>query len=88
MALAKSVRQKRAQARYDGPSPTVAGAGGGPHQLWLPARLGHARLLTLGLATVEQNPPIPGHTTPNYDSLMHACSQRTSLSLTARGDAI
>ena len=68
VALAKSVRQKRAQARYEGPPPTVAelveahtnfgfqpdSATTGPDA---------------GAYTHEQNPPIPGTPPPNYDSL-------------------
>ena len=68
VALAQSLRQKRAQARYDGPPPTVAelveahtNFGFQPDSAMPGPDAGAYRR--------EQNPPIPGTPPPNYDSL-------------------
>ena len=68
VALAKSVRQKRAQARYDGPPPTVA------ELVEAHTNFGFQPDLAtpgpdVGAYPHEQNPPIPGTPPPNYDSL-------------------
>ena len=68
MALAKSVRQKRAQARYEGPPPTVA------ELVEAHTNFGFQPDLATPGPDVEaypheQNPPIPGTPPPNYDSL-------------------
>ncbi|ELR49363.1 Amiloride-sensitive sodium channel subunit beta, partial [Bos mutus] len=68
VALAKSVRQKQAQARYEGPPPTVA------ELVEAHTNFGFQPDLAtpgpdVGAYPHEQNPPIPGTPPPNYDSL-------------------
>uniref|UniRef100_A0A8C3VIZ9 Epithelial sodium channel subunit beta n=1 Tax=Catagonus wagneri TaxID=51154 RepID=A0A8C3VIZ9_9CETA len=69
VALAKSLRQRRARARYAGPPPTVAelveahaNLGFQPDPLRRPSCASRPR-------PPEQAPPIPGTPPPNYDSL-------------------
>ncbi|XP_036682934.1 amiloride-sensitive sodium channel subunit beta [Balaenoptera musculus] len=68
VALAKSLRQRRAQACYDGPPPTVAELVEAHTNFgFQPDTATHGP--DAGPHPHEQTPPIPGTPPPNYDSL-------------------
>lgn len=68
VALAKSLRRRRAQACYDGPPPTVAELVEAHTNFgFQPDTAPHGP--DAGPHPHEQTPPIPGTPPPNYDSL-------------------
>ncbi|XP_008058132.1 amiloride-sensitive sodium channel subunit beta isoform X2 [Carlito syrichta] len=68
VALAKGLRQRRTQARYAGPPPTVAELVEAHTNFGFQPDTTHHSPNTVAYPD-EQSPPIPGTPPPNYDSL-------------------